>query len=401
MTPTPAPAPAAATETAQVRVARLVADLHSQDPGVRERASVELGLLGPEAVPALEEELLRGEAGQARLRALLAELKPGARGADPRPGARQSGMGLKDRAPPPAAEPRERWWEEKFKDAVRRIERGDHLAAVRILDAILTLEPDCPIRDRVRQLRIRAKELQIRVTMLEARVVAKRVLLTPGEAVELQLELKNVSGEPLVLAPPDATQGELFGALEIETYDATALGERTRARETQRITSAIPARLEPSETWRAPLSLKPQRPPRPGIFRRVRISGSIRSQTLEKREERHDRFLPLFPVELFFVEEARHGFAAEPLRTLAEALQALREAKDGRAAAAEAERLFFAAMIAPEEERERVIALLAGALEREGDPAAHAAMTTLSVLTDRPLDMDREAWRLWLNSRAR
>jgi hypothetical protein len=388
-------APAVPTATASAEAERLAPLLRSDDAAAREDAAEKLLALGEAALPALEAELGRAGAALERIRALIAVIRPGLA---PASGGRAA---ARDRPRAPDPPPGERWYEAKFREAARRVELGDHLGAVKLLDAILVLEPDCPIRERIQQLRVRAKELQVRATLVEARLVPKRVLLAPGDPVELSLELKNVSAESLDLAGGAEGEGEIFGALEVETVDATPRGERSRVSEPQRLAASIPARLSASETWRTPLTLRPGRPLPPGVFRRLRISGSIRSRTLVRADEHVDRFLPLFAVDVFVVDPARHALAAEPRRCVAAEVERLREAKEPAEAAAAAERLFFASMLAPAEDREAVIAALGATLEREGDAAAPAAMMTLAVLLDGPLDPDRAAWRERLRRRAR
>lgn len=366
-----------ANPTATAEAERLIPLLRSDDPAARDAAAAAIVKIGAPALEPLEAELVRVEAPLLRIRALLAAIRPGA-------------------APPGGAE---RWYEAKFREAARRVERGDHLAAVKLCDAILIVEPDCPIRDRIQALKIRAKELHLRISVIEARLIPKRVLVAPGEPIEVALEVKNVSNEPLELAPPDVPEGDVFGALELETFEANANGERMRSHEIQKIQTTVAARLGPGETWKTLLSLGPARPIGTGVLRRVTISGSIRSKVLVKKDERFDRFLPLFPVEVFVADRTRHALAAEPRRALQEAIVALRATHDEKDAHAQAERIFFAALLAPQAAREATIQDLGATLDAPDDPAAPAAIAALAALADRPLEYDRALWRAWLKRR--
>ena len=377
------PAPSGPTATAEAE--RLVGLLHAADAGERDKAAAGLLRLGRAALGPLEAEAAREEARAARARALIATIDPAA---DARRG--------------------ERWYEDRFREAARRLERGDPLGAVKLLDALLVVDPDLPIRDRITALRLRAKELELRSSVIEARLVPKRVLVAPGEAVEVAIEVKNISSSPLELALPDAPAGDIFGALEVETLEATADGGRTRRRELQKIDKPIVAHLQPGEVWRTVLRVNDERAlgpdgkpatPAPGVYRRITISGSIRSQVLVRRDEKFDRFLPLFPVEVHVVDRALHALAADPRRALDEAIEGLRKTTDEAEARALGERLFFAALLVPATGRERAIEALGATLASDLDNAAPAALGALAVLADRPLG-DRQAWREWIRRRA-
>jgi hypothetical protein len=386
--PTSPTAPATPTRTAEEEATDLLPLLESDDFDARERASARLVEIGAPALPVIEAELARRDARRERLRALITMIRPGG---DPKDAGKHQGSRR-------AAEP---WYEAKFREAAKRVERGDFLAAVKICDAIVVLEPDCPIRERIQALKIRAKELQVRKSVIESRLIAKKVLITPGEPIELALELKNVSNAPLTLAPADAKEGEVFGALEIDTFEVTVEGERSRTVELQRIGASLATRLMPNEVWKTLVTLRPQ-PPLASrqVFRRVTIQGSIRSHVLMRGDEKFDRFLPLFPLEIFLVDERYHALAADPLLSLKEAMKKLRETKDEKEARESTERIFFAALLTPSNRRDQAIELLGGALEQDGDPAARAAMSALSALSDRPPEEDRQAWREWIRKRA-
>jgi hypothetical protein len=381
-------APAAPTGTAAAE--RLLPLLRSDDPAVREKAAAALAKIGAPALGPLEAELAHEDARAARVRALIVAIQPSAE----------------------PARPGERWYETSFREAARRVERGDHLGAVKLLDALLVIDPELPIRDRILALRIRAKELEVRASVIEARLVPKRVLLAPGEPIEVEIQVKNVSTAPLELALPDAPKGDIFGAIEVETLEATPGGERTRRRELQKIDKAIQGRLAPGEIWRTTLTIHDDRaaaldaetgrplPARPELYRRITLSGSIRSQVLIRRDEKFDRFLPLFPIEIHVVDRAWHALAADARGAIAESIETLRRTHDEAEARRASERLFFAALLAPASAREQAIDALGATLANDRDPAAPAAMGALSVLADQPFDLDRLAWIAWLKRRA-
>jgi hypothetical protein len=357
----------------ELELREAIARLRSTDPKEREAGVRAILDLGAEALPIVRRELEASNTQANLLRAIAIEL-------DPQSAPRKD----------------ERWYETKFREAARRIERGDPLGAWKILDAILTIEPDCPIRDRIQALRVRARALGVRAAILDARLVPKRVLLAPGEPIEISVEAKNVSGQPLDFAF-EAREGEVYGAVEIDVFSAAPGGARTRRREIRQVCGRAAARLEPGESWRTRLDIEALEPAPPNVFRRVRVSGSIRPAFLARGEERVNSAVPLFPVDVIVVDRAHQALAADPLGAAREALRALREAPEGRAAQAAAERLFLAALIAATTAREAAIDLLAPAVMDGEDTAGEAATDALAALAER--EPDRRALKEWLRRR--
>ena len=354
---------------------RAVERLASAQARERDEAARALRRLGEAARPVLETELKRLEDITQRLRAVLSEIAPS--------------------SAPRAA--REAWYEAKFREAAAHIERGDPLVAWKLLDAILVLEPDCAIRDRIEALRVRARERLVRATVIEGLLVPKKVLLAPGEPLELAIMLRNVAGEPLEFAEEGPSRKTL-GVLEVETFSATLQGERARRRELREVRVSLPARLAIRESCSTPLVLPALERLPHRVFRRVTVSGSIRPAGLFRGDERFSGALPLFPVELVVIDPSLHALAADPLGALRAAIAAARAAADPHAAAEADERIFFAALLAPASDRPYVFELLRSALEHEADAAAPAAIAALATLTDRPLG-DRQGWLEWLRAR--
>lgn len=358
------------------RARREIARLRSPDAAEREAAARALVEIGAPALEPILVELGAATELAGRLRALAIEIDPTAR-------------------PEPLVSG-ERWYEAKLREASLRMRRGDHLAAWKLLDAILVVEPDCPIRDRIQAMKLRARELYVRASVLAGRIVPKKVLVAPGEKIELAIEAKNVSEQPLELSF-DAERGEVFGAVEVEIYRATRHGDTMRSREKRNVQAAAAARLAPGETWRTPLVLPPLERAHREIFRRVTISGALRPAVLRRGDDQYNAPIPLFPVDVVVVDPEFHALAADPVASVRKALADVRGARDGRAHEAAAERLFFAAMIGGSTARDATIDAVAGAIEREDDLALEPALAALSGLADRRLD--RLAALEWLRRR--
>lgn len=367
-------APAATTATADpgARAAREIPRLRSADPREREAAARALAAIGRDALPTIRAELEATGALSHRLRALEIELDPRAK---PRP--------------------EERWYEAKLREAALRIDRGDHLGAWKILDAILVLEPDCPVRDRIHDLRRRSRELYLRANIVAARIVPKKVLVAPGEPIELTLEVKNVSGHPLDIAF-SAADNDLAAALDVELFRATERGDRVRLREMRTLHFEGAKRLGPNDAWTTAVTLPPlDKAPRE-VFRRLTISGSLRPNALARGEESFfGAILPVFPVDVVVVDPAFRSIAADPAAALRETLAALRAPNASEQVALE-ERLFFAALIGATTARDPTVDALALALG-DGDPAADAAIRALAVLADLPAE--KAALIEWLRRR--
>ncbi len=326
---------------------------------------------------------------------------PIARGeADPGP-AKGQGLGA---GPEPRRDPGEPWYEAKHRDAAARLQRGDALGALKIIEAILVLEPDCPIRDRLVALKVRAEERVFRTSVLHTRLVPKARVFAPGEELLLSVVVENRADGTVELAvDPDVS--EIFGALEVEVVDVAPDGEQARLRETRRIRGAPDVRIEPGERWELEIALPPPAPgARVDVFRRITVSGRLRPFTVVAGERSFERFLPLLPVEVYVLDGPHARLAADPLlalrRTLRDlALGDLAGPADLAAARALERRLFAAALLlAAPADRERAVALLLVALAADGTgrgALGHAVMPALAAATGEPFHRDRARWLAW------
>ncbi|GIW71753.1 MAG: hypothetical protein KatS3mg102_1295 [Planctomycetota bacterium] len=342
---------------------------------------------GPEAArQELRQAIQQAERMLARLRALQAQLEGTAR--------RLSGLVLPswrahaERRPPEPVP----WYEDKLAEAEGRMAAGDHLGAMHLLEALLVLGPPRQARQRALELRALARERYLRAEVIAADLQVARTLLAPGEPIRLLLELKSHCAEPLRLHGGRG-MGSWNGALEVEVLLADPSGSIRRYRVVRALAIQVPETLAEGKPWRTDLvvPLEPDRAP-PGVFRRITVRGSLRPEALARGPERLYGSLPLFPVVLRVAEQAHHGLSGSALAAVRAALGELRAAREPAARQAAAERLFYAAVLAPPAERDRVGAALLAALRDPDDPAGPVALTALRVLYDRPELMDREQW---------
>jgi hypothetical protein len=237
--------------------------------------------------------------------------------------------------------------------------------------------------------------------VVEVRMIPDRVLVTGRDPLRFAIELKNVSELPVRLGPGDG-EAVLQGALELEILTVEVGGSMRRARHLRNVEVHVDAVVAPGQATRTEVSLKPFGVDSPKLYRRARVRGSFRPDTLVHGDEKLDRFLPLFPVEVVVVDERRLALAAEPLVALAAALGELRAAPppDGPALRDAEERSVLAALLAPAREREAALALLIEALRDPADPAQGAAVAALCAIHEEPT-RGREGWLAWDGERRR
>ncbi len=329
-------------------------------------------------------------------------------------------------SPPVEADPA--WLEAKVAEAEARLGRGDALGAIKLAEALLIVEPDMPKphRERLVVLKVRAEEEVVRTSVIRAHLSAAKLLVAPDEPVELTLFVTNIADEPVTLGiDPDVS--EIFGALDVEVEAIAADGSRGLRRETRRLWDVRRAvTLAPQESWETRVTVPPAVEPGqalPGIldrpvFRRMTVSGRLRPYFLEKGgEPSYGRFLPILAVEVYPIDAAYHGIAADPLRTVRDALAELAARDlDPRERRALEDRLFLGALLAPPGPAEdEVVRLLEKALPAPDTPvtgsraAAGASgppalpiMVALAGIAREPLEpADPARWRAWARRRLR
>jgi hypothetical protein len=327
---------------------------------------------GREAMGEIERQLGRLEAGVARLRRLRGEIAP-------------------ERAAQTQRDLRVPWYDNALSEAERRMAAGDHLGALKLIDAVLVLYPPKAARRRATELHLEARGLYIRQAIVRAELSPAKTLIGPNEPVRLILKLDSQASDPLVLRDEDGLTWP--GQVEVEVLVASPSGDIFRHKTVKLLAVEVPEVLFKGKPWRTTIVLPlPGDDFGPDAFRRVSVRGSLHPEEIKRGDEVINGFLPLFRVPVAMAEQATHGLASSPLAELTLALKLRRDAGDPEAAERAERRVFFAAVLADRSHHNTIARLLFAAVRDEEDPAGAIAVTTLRVLADRPDLRDREDW---------
>jgi hypothetical protein len=352
-------------------------DLLAEAEATRAAGRAVLREAGAAAVPALEALLEEASAGRERLLIMLAEVDP-----------------EKARA---LVNPSDAWYVPKVQVAVEFMRRKDYLTAIHRLEAILVLEPDCHLRGHIRSLVVRSKELLVRETMINATIIPKTTLVSGADPVSFTLELENVAKEPIRLGRGER-DAWLQCVLQLEIYEADRGGHIRRAESVRHLERAVPVELVAGEKTTCELTLKAPGAVPPGVIKRLRVSGSVRPETLLRDQEEIGRFIPVFDTDVFVLHPSRHGIAKDPIAETRKALSVLRETQDSTVHDEAANVLLLAFMLVGTEQRDEATDLLIAALQSPQDRALDPARTALAAYYARPM-LDREGWLRWARKR--
>ena len=362
------------------RIEELCARLLEGSPAVRLAAERELSELGPDALPLISRQLERHQAATAALHRIADRL-----GADlPRPAGSEG-----------------HWVSEKYRLAQERFQQGDYLAALKLVEAILTIEPQPALRSQLIELRRRSRQMLLQEYLVSARLEPTRRVMAPGETLLVRLKLRNNSEQPITIARgPD--EGWQFGTVIVQYEAFTPDGEWVSRQFTRPIDLNGDVKLQSGEEWERLLSLEIDTTMPEGVvvLQRITVSGTLRPHQLAPDQGAAiGEFLPLLPERLWVAAPEAHALLERPLEVVRKELSALETPDTYDLSSAQYRRLFYAALALPEAEEEGFIEAVIGALPRLKPSAAKRLMRLLSQLTRRFPDMEVKTWVDWWQSR--
>lgn len=306
---------------------------------------------------------------------------------------------LEARAAPQAARGVEAGWvEAKATLATDRFLAGDTWGALRIVDAVLALEPDTDQRDRLLRLRRRARDRILRESVLLADLVPGALTLTPADDLRARVKLTNVGGAAITLRAPT---GEL-GSVTCDYEEASAGGWRTRQRSEHRV--LIEGRelvIAPGATVELPVAI-----PRihadldPALVGRLHLGGRLRAHTFLVGEQSYPFFVPLLASDVLVVAPKDVPLVRDPAAGLAAALEAGTTAT-GKDLEEAGRRAFVAVLAIARDDPQAAIDAAATALERDDVKGglADALCSGLARAQGEPLSFTRAEWLAWYRAR--
>jgi hypothetical protein len=289
------------------------------------------------------------------------------------------------------------WVEEKYGLALDRYLSGDTYGALRLIDAILALEPGTAARPRLLRLRRRARDRLVRESVVVADIIAGAPTIVPSEPVRARVRLTNVGQEPLVVRVADGA----LGVVTVEYEELSQDGRRTRTQTERRVPAPRELRLEPGKAIELPVELPAPHARLPArLVGRIHLGGWLRAQTLLVGDASYPYFVPLLPADVLVVHPADLELSKDPRAAFHAAVQA-GQRESGAAQAESARRAFVAALLVAREDAEAAVELVATTLEARDPkgPVCDALCAALARATGEPLGFTREEWLRWWHGR--
>lgn len=285
------------------------------------------------------------------------------------------------------------WVEEKYALALDRYLSGDTWGALRLVDAVLALEPGAEQRPKLLRLRRRARDRVLRESVLLADLVPGAGRLAPSEPLRVRVRLTNVGREPISIRVAD-------GALGLVSVDYEELGHdgrRTRTRTERPLPAPARIDLAPGRSAELPVELPaPHANLERHLVGRFQLGGRLRAHTLLIGDAPYPFFVPLLPCDVLVL----HPADAELGRDARAAFHAAVSAGNQVSAEAQREparRAFVAALLVGRDEPEVGVTLVAAALEGVAGPGhlEDALCAAMARLTGEPLGFTRAEWLAW------
>lgn len=309
-----------------------------------------------------------------------------------RPGARK-------KKKPKGRSVRARWVEAKYHLALDRYVAGDLYGALRLIDAILALEPDTHFAARLRRLRRRSQDRLVRESLLSADLVPSAKALLSKQRLTVRVRLKNVSRELIVLRMGERRAG--LGVVSVDYEELSHNGTRTRVRTQVSVPHGQQAlKIRPGQTRDLTLKLPaPHRRLPAGVVGRYHLGGWLRAHTMLVGPNAYPGFVPLLPVTLVVVSPRDRGLLANPRRSFS---KAVKDASQGTLAQRQepARRAFVASVLLASTDREAALRALATALREASGPLSEALCAGLARANREPLNFSRREWLMWWAGRS-
>ena len=288
----------------------------------------------------------------------------------------------------------------KVHDVRQAIARHDYDYAVRLIDAILLLDPGTPFKNELGKLRIKASQEKLQQEVVRVYLFCPKSVHSIGDKIKVTLRIRNVSSGKITF-PHEAEKARNFGVLVRKTCDYELLGS-TRMRRTQlTLKQDSPIVLEKGQVWEKTFTIDTSHiesihP----IMRRYVLQAVMRPVEIVAGDERSSRYLATGELELFVMPPEHAKLAKEAMQHIMEAAAfltgkpipgelAIDEARGAQVA------LFYSSFFLSEKERPQAAGELMRALEESSGDTAHVIMGSLSFITGEEFGTARDDWLNW------
>lgn len=293
----------------------------------------------------------------------------------------------------------------KYALALDRYHAGDTYGAMRIIDAILALEPEAACRPKLLRLLRRCRDRLLRESVLTADLLPGARTTVPSEVISARVRLTNLSREEIRLK----VDGGTLGAVTVDYEELGPDGRHTLSRTERRVAVEGDLSLKPGQSLEVPVEVgRPHAKLPDAVVGRVHLNGRLRAHTMFVGDSTYPFFVPLLPTQVVVVHPAQLALAKDPRASFEAAVAEAREA-GGEALAAAVQRLFVSALLVAGDEAAAgdptaagAVDLAAQALQVEGTrgPLSDGLCAALARITGEPLGFTRQEWLWWWRSKA-
>ncbi|MBI3096766.1 MAG: hypothetical protein HYY93_00755 [Planctomycetes bacterium] len=403
----PVPAVALTPEEA-ASIEHLLEECESRNERIRRNAVDALLEKGAVVAPLLRRRLIDRQAASLAdlLVALAAGSSPlsphsspadpaGSRRSAPPPEARLNAdqfKALLAAVPVPASATAEQYLYTKFLQAAELYQKGRYDQCQSLCEAIIVLETGLPFMDRVKQLKVVCEEREIERHLVRARVTTGRPVYEIGDPIDCTLTVTNVSAHSLKLVfaepPADASSpaqrvGYARASVQVAEYDPYG-GADVLSRD---IELALPDEItiDPGRDWSSPFTIDSSMDaPVSRRFRTYRVSIEFRSPTITRADMNTMRRLVSETLEIRVFPPDVDPVLKSPMEFFARAMDS-----------GAANDIFLCALLVPEHDQKKAVALCMTALPRATEDGQRCLMTCLKWLTHLPFEYDAAAWTKW------
>ncbi|MCZ6601430.1 MAG: hypothetical protein O6952_00325 [Planctomycetota bacterium] len=298
----------------------------------------------------------------------------------------------------------------KLNEARKVHEKGDHVRALKILDAILVLGQGLDFLEEVETLRGKVKTALYHASVLSASFVTEKNVYEAGEVIEVSVRLSNPGKESLVI--PLREEGTNLGAIHLErwTYLPDGNWKRDFMMESLPLPSEI--RLGPGESIDLPYLIDTRGLVlAPGSYVALWLSGRLRPPSVIQGAKNRARLIEIPRRDIPLLAVGQTHLAEKPLEHLREVLAEDRalsrelsgnpESNTGRrkeilqGADAISVQVIPLAMLASREGLWATNEVLIDALDVATYATLDAVMKSLSFLNSKEVALDKRKWQIW------
>jgi hypothetical protein len=289
----------------------------------------------------------------------------------------------------------------KLDEARQAVESRNFDYALQVIDAILLLAPQTPLKRKLQELRLSANEKKLQQEVVRVYLHCAKRIHSTGDKIEIRLRIKNISNGELKF-PLGSEEARNFGTLTKTTHDYKLSGS-THMRQTQlTIKQNSSITLKKDQVWEKTFEIDTSRltDKEPAMHRYV-LRARLRPLEIISGKEVFSRYLSTGELELYIMPSKYLEMAKNAMKHIKLSVSCI-EQKAARGDLAFDARivLFYSTFFLSEREKKQALPLLFGALEKSSGDTARVIMGSLSFLTGEEHGTSKNDWLDWWKKQA-